>query len=98
MNDGRLKKLFSAARHETPPEVSFNFAQSVLAAIRRRKAPRPFSLVDQLGALFPRLAAASLLVIALCAAGEFYFSAAEGTPSNDLNQLTEELIFADNSP
>jgi|GEM_PF-5148512 len=95
MNENKIKKIFAAVRHEPAPEVPFNFAQSVIAEIRRAKPPATRSnLLDQIGGLFPRLAGAALLVIGLCLFGDFYFSERDAALSDNLAQLTEDWLFA----
>jgi hypothetical protein len=74
MNDRKLKKLFDLARAETPPEAPGNFSFRVLGAIRREGRPAPLSWWDQLGALFPRLALATALVVSSCIAADYYYS------------------------
>jgi len=99
MNDVKLKQLLEAARQEPAPGAPFDFTRTVLAALRRA-APRPArpSLLEQLSPLFPRLAAASLLVIGLSVASAFYFAEPDAGSTADFNQLTEQWFFSqDNS-
>jgi hypothetical protein len=71
MNDKKLDKILDAVRAQTPPSAPGNFEQSVLKQIRNEPAPRGYSLADQLSALFPRIAFAAIIIIALCVAGDF---------------------------
>ena len=97
MNNERLRKLFRLARTETPPAPPEGFDARVLAAIRRERRAAPASLWEQLGELFPRFATAAVLVIAVCALADFYFSATQ--PSSlaaDVTELSEQWLFAAN--
>jgi hypothetical protein len=97
MNDDRLKKLFEAARTETPPSAPEGFDVRVLAAVRREHRAAPVSVWEQIGALFPRLAVAASLMIALCLAADFCWSAMQ--PSNlasDVSELSDQWLFAAN--
>ena len=100
MNNERLRKLFRLARTETPPAPPEGFDARVLAAIRREQREQraaPASLWEQLGELFPRFATAAVLVIAVCALADFYFSATQ--PSSlaaDVTELSEQWLFAAN--
>jgi hypothetical protein len=99
MNNSKIQQLFAAARKEEAPEVPFQFDQTVVAAIRR-DARRSFSpsLFEQLNQLFPRLAAAALIVIGLCVATDYYFSPAETnvTTTADVQQAAADWLFASN--
>lgn len=97
MKDSRIQKLFEAARNEPAPEVPFDFGRNVVSAIRReeRRSTAP-SLFEQLNRLFPRLAAAALIVIGLCVATELYFNQQEPTTAADVQQAAEEWMFASN--
>ena len=94
MKDLKIKKLMNAARNEAPLEPPFNFSQNVVAAIRRDESQPSISVFDQLGQLFPRIAFSALIVIALCIAGDFYFSGQDTTLKAELEQGTEEWLFA----
>jgi hypothetical protein len=97
MKESKIQKLFEAARKEAAPEVNFTFSQSVISAIRRdARQPQTSSLFDQLGALFPRLALASVIIIGLCIATEFYFSSSAQTTSAEVTQAAEEWLYASN--
>jgi hypothetical protein len=85
MNADKIKKLFAAARNETAPLPSANFADGVLRAVRREPpttARASVSIFDQLNVLFPRLALAAAAVIVLCIAADFGFTSA-GLPELD---------------
>jgi hypothetical protein len=97
MNDDRLKKLFALARTETPPSAPEGFDARVLAAVRRERRAAPVSVWEQIGALFPRLAVGAALVIALCLAAEFCWSAMQ--PSSlaaEVSELSDQWLFAAN--
>ena len=97
MNESKMQKLFAAARHERAPEVPFHFERNVISAIRRgeRRSVAP-SFFEQLNQLFPRLAAAAVVIIGLCVATEFYFENSETTTTADVQQAAEEWLFASN--
>lgn len=98
MKDSKIQNLFRAARQEKAPDAPFGFHSSVLSAIRRDGTPRKaaVSIFEQLNQLFPRLAAASLLIIGLCIATEYYYSQTEITTTADVQQAAEEWLFASN--
>ncbi|MDB6026949.1 MAG: hypothetical protein JWM68_3172 [Verrucomicrobiales bacterium] len=97
MNDSNIQKLLAAARKEQAPEVPFNFENSVVSAIRRdQRRSTPLSFFEQLNQLFPRLAAAAVVIIGLCIATEFYFTQSETTTTADVQQAAEEWLFASN--
>jgi hypothetical protein len=100
MNEQKLKKLFAAARNETAPAPSADFAADVLRAVRREKqieAAETFSVSDQLNLLFPKLAWAAVAMIALCVATDFGLTAA-GVPnlSDGVSQISSEWLFTGN--
>ncbi len=97
MKDSKIQSLFAAVRKEQAPEVPFNFDQNILSAIRRegRRSYSP-SIFDQLNQLFPRLAAAAIVIIGICVATEFYFDKPEPTTTADVQQAAEEWLFASN--
>ena len=100
MNENKLKKLFEAARKETPPMPPVDFDGDVMRAIRNeRRAPRTeaSSMFDTLGVLFPRIATAAALVIVLCVAADFGLSAANGPDLSDgIVAISEQWLFAVN--
>ncbi|MSU58588.1 MAG: hypothetical protein EXS35_10495 [Pedosphaera sp.] len=98
MNDRKLKQLFRAARNESPPSPEPGFENLVLSAIRRELPPmRATSLIDQLGALFPRLAWAAALVIAMCLGADFCLTALAPTGLSDgIAEISEQWLFAAN--
>jgi hypothetical protein len=98
MKETKIQQLFAAARQEQAPEAPFNFNGTVVSAIRRdgRRSAAP-SFFDQLNLLFPRLAAAALIIIGLCLATDFYFVKGETTTTTaDVQQAAEEWLFASN--
>lgn len=98
MNDRKLKKLFDLARAETPPDAPGNFSFRVLAAIRREGRPAPLSWWDQLGALFPRLALAAMLLVSACVAVDYYYSSRHNSTFAEDATLysTDQALFAAN--
>ena len=66
MKDHKVNKLFRLARRENPPPVSEDFARRVMQQIRRDGLD-PISFLEQMNALFPRLALTAVVVIVLCA-------------------------------
>lgn len=76
MNESKHKQLMAAARQVPAVSVPAGFHDDVLRAIhggRGSADASPDSVLDHLAGLFPRLAAAALLVI--MAAGSFEFFA-----------------------
>jgi hypothetical protein len=72
MKESKLTRLFEAARAETPPHPEPDFESRVLREIRRYPASAAApSLLDQLAMLLPRVACASVLVIACCLLGAY---------------------------
>jgi hypothetical protein len=97
MNDRKLKKLFELARTDTPPPASGSFEMRVLAAIRREERPAPVSWWDQLGALFPRLALAAVLIMGACLFADYYYSAHHDSSfAEDAAQVSGQTLFAAN--
>jgi len=95
MNGSRLQRLFDAARNQDAPVLPEDFDQRVLRAIRREPGREPDSLFGQLNRLFPRLALAACLIIALCLAAELSAALAGGPGLTDgIAQLSEQWLFA----
>jgi anti-sigma factor RsiW len=97
MSGQKLKKLFDAARNETAPAPSADFAAAVLRAVRREKtipSAGTFSIFDQLNLLFPRLALAATAVIVLGVAADFGLTAA-GVPnlSDGVSQISAQWFL-----
>ena len=97
MNERKLQKLFDSARREPAPEPSPGFDARVLSALRREQPPESVFLLDQLGQLYPRLAWAAALVIALCVAAD-YGLAAWGVPDLAAGTalLSDQWLFTQN--
>jgi hypothetical protein len=100
MNEQKIKKLFNAARNETAPAPSGNFAGDVLRAIRLERPlapPGTFSISDQLNQLFPRFALAAVVVIVLGGATDLGLTAA-GVPDlgDGVSQLSAQWLFTEN--
>jgi len=97
MNERKLKKLFDWARDETPPAAPEGFDLRVMAALRREPRAGLPSLWDQLEQLFPRLAVATVLVIGLCLAGDFAYSALHPAGlTADVHELADQWLLAAN--
>jgi len=98
MKNSRIRRLFEAARAEPTVEPPADFAGRVARAIQRdSRALEPVSVFDMLASLFPRLAWAAALVIGLCLAVEFYFSANSSTNlSMNLAVVAEQWLFTAN--
>ena len=79
MNERKLNKLFNAARNEPPPATPHDLDIRVTRQIHGEPSPPAVSFVEQLNALFPKLAFAALMMIALCVAGDFFFTALGAT-------------------
>lgn len=96
MNDAKLDRLFAAARKETPPAPASGFDHLVLGALRREPAPLPeVSLLDQLGAWFPRLALAAGLVILVSVTTDFTLSwLGVPTLSDGVWQISDQWLLA----
>ena len=99
MNDRKIKKLFELARNDPPPAAPFGFESRVQAGIRREGREAHVSWWDQIGALFPRLAVAVVLVMGACVGTEYYNSTTHQTSlSGDLSSIavSEQWQVADN--
>jgi len=100
MNDEKLNRLFRAARQDAPSSARPGFENLVVSAIRhqpRRSEVEPSSLFDQLGELFPHLAGAAAVVVALCVAADFGLTAfAPADLTDSLAELSEQWLFATN--
>jgi hypothetical protein len=98
MSKEKLNQLFTAARKEAPPLPEAGFENLVMSAIRRgpqNPGAATVSLLDQLGALFPRLAWAAALVLALCVVADFGLTALAQTNLTDgIAELSEQWLFA----
>lgn len=97
MNDRKLRQLFDTVRREPPLEPSPGFESRVLSGLRREPPVVPASLFDQLSLLFPRLAWAAVLVVALCVAADYSLDAF-GMPdiSAGTAQLSDQWLFTEN--
>lgn len=97
MNDEKLKKLFAAARSEMPPTPPSGFDEQVIRAMRNEVRRAPVSLWEQLDALFPRLAIASVLVVGACVLGDYYYSAVHPAGLEaEVNAIAEQWAFPAN--
>jgi hypothetical protein len=97
MNDEKLKKLFELARSEIAPAPPEGFDARVVHALRREAAASPVSLWDQLEALFPRMAVATVLLMGLCVLGDYSLAAVyPASFSAQMNEISEQWLFAAN--
>lgn len=97
MNEKKLKQLFAAARNETAPQLPPGFAEDIVRMVRCEPAPSragASSVWDHLNRLFPRLAVAAAVIIALCFAADWALTAA-GVPgvSESASQATSQDLF-----
>ena len=97
MNENKLNQLYGAVRKEIPPSPEPGFENLVLSAIRREQSargPETVSVFDQLGALFPRLAWAAVLVVALGVGVDFGLGAL-GVPglTDGVAQAADQWLF-----
>jgi hypothetical protein len=97
MNEKKLKQLFAAARQETAPPPSPDFAGDVLRAARREPpatAVELRSVWEHLDAMFTRTALAAVAVIILCVAADWGLTAAGLPGVNDgAAQVTSQYLF-----
>jgi hypothetical protein len=97
MNDKKLQGLFHSACQDAPPEPEPGFDNRVLRGIGRSQSPEPLSLLEQLEALFPRVAAVAALVIALALATDYCASGFWHTDlSSSFLALSNDLLFTEN--
>jgi hypothetical protein len=97
MSGDKLDQLFQAARRENAPAPSPNFADDVVRVLRREPAagaPGRPSLWEELNAGFPRLAVATLVVLALGVAVNLALGTVEWKDLSDgLAQLSTQDIL-----
>ncbi|HLP77831.1 MAG TPA: hypothetical protein VK327_13040 [Candidatus Paceibacterota bacterium] len=97
MKETKLKQLFEAARREPAPLPPDHFADVVQRAVSRQGAPEPFSILDQLAFLFPRVAVAAVILICCCLAGDFLLSMFNGPDLGEgLARLSDQWLLAGN--
>jgi len=97
MNEKKLKQLFTAAQNDIAPQLPAGFAEDVVRMVRCEPASTyggASSVWDHLNRLFPRIAVAAIMVIALCVAANWALSAA-GVPgvSESAAQATSQDLF-----
>jgi hypothetical protein len=93
MNEDKLKKIFTAVRKENPPVPAAAFDFLVMQAIKHEPAPRAATVFDQLDALFPRLAWAAVVAIALCIAGDWLDAGAQTSLTEGVAQLSQQWLL-----
>jgi hypothetical protein len=94
MKTNKTEKLFRIAREEKPPAASEDFAARVMQQIRRAEAIPPVSFLDQVNALFPRIALCAGMAIVLCLALDFVATEFGAVDLNDqLAQVSSEWLL-----
>ena len=96
LNDHKLGKLFAAVRKENPPTPAEGFEFVVMQAIKNEPAPRAVTVFDQLNVLFPRLAGAAVVIIALCVAGDWLAGGAQMNLTDGVTQLSQQWLLTGN--
>ena len=97
----KLQQLFESARNEPMPQPGEEFVSGLMREVGRGvlTAPRTDfdspSILDQLASLFPRLAMASILGIALCVAADYCLANfVQPDFSSSAAELSEQWLFA----
>jgi hypothetical protein len=93
MKDDKLGKIFTAARKENPPAPAEGFDFLVMQAIKSEPVPRVATVSDQLNALFPRLASAAIVIIALCVAGDWLDAGTQNSLTDSVTQLSQQWLL-----
>ncbi|HTI97737.1 MAG TPA: hypothetical protein VL527_02450 [Dongiaceae bacterium] len=93
MNDSEINQLLAAARSATPAAPAAGFDQAVLRAIRREPVPAEPTLTELLNRLFPRLAGAAVVLIALCVLGDYAASAHTPDLNDSLAQISQQWLL-----
>ena len=94
MKKNKLERLFNLAKRESVPQAGPDFESQVMHAIRREVSAKPVSLLDQLNALFPRIALAAAIVIILCITTDVVITNASGTDlASGVSSISEEWLF-----
>ena len=95
MNERKLRQLFKSAQSEPVPEPDPDFERRVMRLLRAEGPRHSFSIADQLNELFPRLALAALLVMALCVAGDFCaVRFGQLDLASGISRISEQWLFA----
>ena len=94
MKKDKLSELFKMARAEALPAAPEGFEQDLMRVVQRQTGRQSPSLVDQLGALFPRLAMASAAVIVCCAL--ILSSSDQSSLTDKVAELSQQWLFAAN--
>ena len=97
MKPDKLDQLFSAAAKAEPPKPDADFAGDVLRAVRREPARElaDTTFADQLGALLPRIAFVTALIVVACVAADIALDSLGRTSLSDgVSQLSEQWLFA----
>ncbi len=97
MNDDKLNALLKAARNEFGPEPDAQFEARVMRSISRIRPGGNFSVLDQLAALFPRIAIGATALICLCLIGDVCLAAfLQPDFSTSIAELSQQWFFAAN--
>jgi hypothetical protein len=91
MNDRKIKQLFAAAHKDTAPAPAEGFELLVMQQIRCNPTRHELTISDLLGRWFPRLALASVTIIALCFVGELVFSSGAPSLTESAAQLSDQF-------
>ncbi len=97
MNARKLDSILKAVRAEPPPNPPEDFAAQVMREVCRKTKPEALSFYDELGRLFPGLVSAALVVIVLCAAGDFVADALDSPGlAESTNQICDQWLLPGN--
>ncbi len=95
MKPQKMGKLLATAAREPAPAPAPGFDARVLRALRRELARVPPGLLDQLSALFPRVAVATVVVISLLLAADLCLSHfVQRDLSAGVLEASEQWLFA----
>jgi hypothetical protein len=93
MTEAKRKQLIAAARRVPPLDVPSGLGDKILRAIRNEEgadlAPVS-SVMEQMAALFPRVATAALVIIVAAAAFEFF---AGGDVALQLTEASDQWLL-----
>ena len=92
MNDDKLGELFAAARRQNPCAPAQGFDVLVMQAIKHEPALPAATVAGQLDALFPRVAWAAVVFIALCLAGDWFVGSAQPDLADGVTLLSQQWL------
>jgi hypothetical protein len=94
MKSSKLQQLFNQARKETPPCLGADLESRVISEIRKECRPVRVTVFDQLNEMFPRFALAAVVLIVICAVGDFWLSSGdEQDMTSGLAQASQDWQF-----